>query len=252
MKTLLFSLALLLSSTCFTMAQDFFLPVSSTSKTAKAAYYKAAALAANVHFKAAGEQLDKALQEDPNFFMAYTLRTFYTSGEKKAGLVDKALAVDASNFNKAEKIMRGLMGKWAQDLNYLPTEEMKALVAAYPKTPQATEWASLHAFFTAKDVEAGLAYAQNLAKMSPKYAPNYNTLGYMYVQKNEMDNAKAALEKYIALAPKEPNAYDSMAEYYMNAKDYAKSAEYYDKAAELGLADAKERADKAREMMKQK
>lgn len=64
-----------------------------------------------------------------------------------------------------------------------------------------------------------------------------------------MKKAKAALEKYITLLPNEANPYDSMAEYYMINKEYAKSAEYYDKAGEMGMAGAKERAEKAREMM---
>jgi hypothetical protein len=51
------------------------------------------------------------------------------------------------------------------------------------------------------------------------------------------------------LAPKEPNAYDSMGEYYAINKDYGKAAEFYDKAAAMGLEYAKERADKARLMM---
>jgi Tfp pilus assembly protein PilF len=61
-----------------------------------------------------------------------------------------------------------------------------------------------------------------------------------------MGKAKAAFEKYLEVSPDEPNAYDSMGEYYMVAKDYAKSAEYYDKAAEMGMELAKERAEKAR------
>ncbi len=252
MKTLLFSLALLLSSTCFTTAQDFYLPSSSKSKKAVATLHQAAELYGNVHFAQGNEKTAEALAEDPNLFLAHVNAVQFASKAEKPAIIEKALAVDATNFNEAEKIMRGVMEKWAQDLDYAPTEEMKSLVAAYPKTPQATEWASLHAFFTAKDADAGLAYAQKLAKMSPKYGPNYNTMGYMYLKKGEMDKAKAALEKYIATTPKKPNAYDSMGEYYMNAKDYAKSVEYYDKAAKLGLADAKERADKAREMMKQK
>jgi Tfp pilus assembly protein PilF len=75
-------------------------------------------------------------------------------------------------------------------------------------------------------------------------------MGYLYMEKKDMEKAKAALEKYIALAPKEANAYDSMAEYYMNNKEYAKSAEYYDKAVAMGMTDSKERADKARSMIK--
>ncbi|NBC08846.1 MAG: hypothetical protein GVY26_16770 [Bacteroidetes bacterium] len=66
----------------------------------------------------------------------------------------------------------------------------------------------------------------------------------------EMGKAKAAFEKYLELAPDEANAYDSMGEYYMVAKDYAKSAEHYDRAVELGMEDSKERAEKARAALK--
>lgn len=250
MKNLLVSIALLFGSITIAMAQDFYLPVSSKSKAAVAALHEASDLYANVHFKAGKVKLDQALAEDPNFFMACVYAVQYGSKADKPALIDKALALDTANLNRAEKIMRTLLVNWQKDPAYKPAEDMKALVAAYPQTPQALEWASLHSFYTGKDVDAGLDYAQKLAKMSPKYAPNYNTMGYMYVQKKEMDKAKAALEKYVALAPNEPNAYDSMAEFYMTNKDYAKSAEYYDKAAAMGLTDAKERADKARSMMK--
>ena len=252
MKTLLVSLTLLLSSTALTMAQDFYLPVSTKSKTAKAAYYKADELSYDVHFDAANAQLDKALAEDPNFFMALTLRYRMAPADKKAAVLEKALAIDAGAFTEAEKIMRRQLVKWAADPKAKSEESMNELVAAYPKTTQAYVWASMQGAYNDRDKEWGLEYAQKLADMKPKFAPNYNTLGYLYMQRQQMDQAKAAFEKQIALAPKEANAYDSMAEYYMTAKDYAKSAEYYDKAAEMGLAVAKTRADKARDMMKQK
>ncbi len=250
MKTLLLSIAILVGSIASATAQGFYLPSSSKSKKAVKLLHEAAELYGNVHFAQGNEKTAQALAEDPNLFLAHVNAVQFASKAEKPAIIEKALAVDAKNFNEAEKIMRGLLEKWQQDLDYMPSGEMKALVAAYPKTPEATEWAALHAFFTEKDVDAGLAYAQKLAKMSPKYAPNYNTMGYMYIKNKEMDKAKAALEKYIALAPKEPNAYDSMGEFYMINEDYAKSAEYYDKAVALGLDDAKERADKARSMIK--
>ncbi|RIV20008.1 hypothetical protein DYU11_24150 [Fibrisoma montanum] len=250
MKTLIALFALLFGCITTIVAQDFYLPVSSKSKAAIAALHRASELYANVHFKDAKAELDKALAEDSNFFMAHVYAVQYGSKADRPALIEKTLALDTKKLTKAEQIMHDFIVNWQKDPNYKPVEDMKALVAAYPKTPQALEWASLHSFYTNKDADAGLDYAQKLAKLSPKYAPNYNTLGYMYVQKKDMENAKAALEKYVELAPNEPNAYDSLAEFYMTNKDYAKSAEYYDKAAAMGLPDAKERADKARAMMK--
>lgn len=250
MKTLFAVIALLWGSVTIASAQDFYLPVSSTSKTAIASLHRAAELYANVHFKEGKAELDKALAEDPNFFMGHVYAVQYASRANRPALVDKTLALDETNLNEAEKIMRQWILTWKADTSAKSDESMKALVAAYPKTPQALEWASLHSFYTDKNIDNALDYAQKLAKLSPKFAPNYNTMGYLYMEKKEMDKAKAALEKYIALAPKEANAYDSMAEFYLNNKEYAKSAEYYDKAAAMGLSDAKERADKARTMIK--
>jgi len=250
MKTLIVLLALLVGGLTVGTAQDFYLPVSSTSKAAVASLHRAAERYANVHFKEGKAELDKALAEDPNLFMAHVYAVQYAPKAARPALLDKALALDAKNLTQAEKIMRGLMVKWQKDPDYQPADDMKALVAAYPNTPQALEWASLHSFHTNKDVDAGMDYAQQLARLRPNYAPNYNTMGYMYMEQKEMDKAKAALEKYVALAPNEPNAYDSLAEFYLVAKDYAKSAEYYDKAAGMGLTEAKDRADKARRTMK--
>ncbi|GGM89734.1 hypothetical protein GCM10010967_23250 [Dyadobacter beijingensis] len=249
MKTI-FLIALLLGSAAVAPAQDHYLPVSSTSQTAITSLHRAADLYSNIHFKEGKAELDKAMAEDPSFFMAYVYAIQYAPKAEKAPLIEKALAIDQAKFNKAEQIMRGFVEKWSKDTAAKAGETMKALVAAYPKTPQALEWASLHSFYTDKDTDAAVEYAQKLATLSPTYAPNYNILGYLYLEKKEPEKARGAFEKYLSLAPNEPNAYDSMAEYYLIGKEYAKSAELYDKAAAMGLPDAKERADKARAMIK--
>ncbi|SEJ59696.1 Tetratricopeptide repeat-containing protein [Dyadobacter sp. SG02] len=250
MKALFTGIVLLLGSVATVSAQDYYLPVSSTSKAAVASLHRASELYSNIHFKEGKVELDKALAEDPNFFMAHVYAVQYAPKADRPELIDKALAIDATNFNEAEKIMREWIGKWKADSTAKAGESMNALIAAYPKTPQALEWASLHAFYTDKNLDGALDYAQKLAVISPEYAPNYNILGYLYMEKKETEKAKAAFEQYIKLAPKEANAYDSMGEFYLINKDYAKSAELYDKAAAMGLADAKERADKARAMIK--
>ena len=252
MKTSLISFALLLGSSGLATAQQFLLPVSSASQPAKAAYYKAADLASNSRIPEARAQLDSALKADPTFFMAYVSMIFNTSGEKKAGLINKALALDAGKLTKAEKILREQLVKWQADPKAKAGQTMTALVAAYPKNPQAYEWATQRAVYTDKDTAAALAYTQKLAQVNPKFAPNYNNMGYMYMYTQQMDKAKVAFEQYIAHAPQEANAYDSMGEYYMNVKDYAKSAEYYDKATAMGYTVSKERAEKARAMMSAK
>jgi tetratricopeptide (TPR) repeat protein len=249
MKNLFLSVLILFGGLFQATAQDFYLPSSSKSKKAVKSMHEASELYSNVHVAEGNEVIKQALAEDPNMFLAYVYAGQWANQAERPTILEKALAIDASNFNKAEKIMRVMFENLQKDPKYKPTADMEALVEAYPKSPQANEWAAMHSFYTSRDVEAGLKYAQKVVEMSPKYAPIHNNMGYMYMEKKDMSSAKMALEKYIALAPKEPNAYDSMAEYYAINEDYAKAAEFYDKAAVMGLEDAKERADKARSMM---
>lgn len=249
MKSLFFATAFLLGNLSLLSAQGFYLPVSTSSERAREAYYQAEHLASNLQIEEAMARLGKALEADPEFFMACVLMTYYTCGEQKAALIDRALAIDVPSLNEAEKIIRQQLEIWDQDPKGKADETMKTLVAAYPETPQAYHWASLHAAYTDKDAESALEYAKRLAELSPDFAPNYNHLGYLYMGKSQMKEAKAAFEKYIDLLPNAANPYDSMAEYYMVNQDYAKSAEYYERAAMMGIVGSRARADKVLEKM---
>ncbi len=246
MKSILFSAALILGLLTSLNAQDFHLPVSTSSETAKQAYHAASYLASNAHIGAARVEIKKATEADPNFFMAHVYDYMLASDEQKSAALDKALAINPSGFTEAEKIMRRQMQAWKEDPKAKTARAMKELTTAYPNTPQAYEVAYLNALFTDGDKDAGLEYAKKLIALSPDFGPVYNGLGYIYMGKKEMDKAKAAFERYIELAPAEANAYDSMGEYYDISGDYAKAAEYYNRAVALGMEGSKSRAEKAR------
>jgi|GEM_PF-292672 len=248
MKKPIYIFTLILISTQFCIAQDYFLPVSSKSKTAITDYQKADQLVAHANITDGKKHLTNAISADPNFFMAYALQIYISSKKEAAKLIDKALAIDQRKFTKAEKIVRKQLVVWQKDPDAKVGENMKALVAAYPQTPQAYQWAYAHAAFTDDDDKAALDYCQKMIALDPDYAPVYNTMGYVYMRNNEMAKSKSAFEKYIELAPNEANPYDSMADYFMSEKNYSKAAGLYDKAAAMGMTGAKARADKAKEM----
>lgn len=254
MKNLIFSVALILGSINSITAQDIYLPVSSTSETAKSDYFKALQAGENSNIAAFFDGMKAAVKTDPNFFMAYVnlafAETAFGQYEKAAAYIKPALAIDPAGFNKNEQIHRNALQAWEKDPKADPAKYMEALTAAYPNTAEAYDLAARSAKWLSNDTKSSIKHTLRLLELRPEFGGGYNTLGYNYMALGEMDKAKAAFEKYIALAPKESNAYDSMAEYYMVNKEYAKSAEYYDKAAAMGGGGAKEKADKAREEMK--
>ncbi len=241
-----FLLALLLGTAGLLRAQGFFLPVSSDSPAAVAEYQEASQLGSNVRMSLARQEIDRALEADPDFFMAHAFMIqVLASKEDKPALIERALAIDTRGFTKAEKIVRRYLEDLKENPKAMPTKMTEALVKAYPRTPEAYEWAYLHAAYTEKNLDAAFKYARQMVDLLPDYAPVHNNLGYFHLQREEMEEAKASFEKYIALAPDEANAYDSMGEFYMINGDYTSSAKYYLEADGRGMPGAAEKAQKA-------
>lgn len=252
MKALFFSLVVCLSTLITLQAQEAYLPLSVTNRAAENAYHGATYLASNVNLEKGRVEIDRALELDPDFFMAHVyLYQVFADDEEKPAIAKKALAVDPTNFTKAEKIMRRQMEVWAEEAEAAPTAAMEELVAAYPQTTEAYEWAYLHAAYTENNMESAYGYAQKLLQLDSNFGPAYNFLGYYYMGAKEMDKAKAAFEKYIELNEMEANAYDSMGEFYLTTGDYEKSAEYYERAVDLGFENSQGGANRAHAAQRQ-
>ncbi len=253
MKILLLIFALFVTMSNELPAQDYYLPISTKSPAAKATYFKALSLGENAHIAEYLAEMNKAVQEDPSFFFALAHLTMghiaFKDTDQAQETMTRALAISTSGLTPAESILRKMLVQWKQDLTADPTEIINELIAKYPNTWQAYELAANTAKFIEGNDAAAAAHLQAMARIRPDNGTAYNGLGYHYMAINEMKMAKAAFKKYIRVAPKESNAYDSMGEYYMNVKNYKKSAQYYDKATELGMETSRERADKARSMI---
>ena len=254
MKSMIFSAALILGFLSSLSAQDIYLPVSSTSEKAKSEYTKALLAAENANIPAFFEGMNTAVKTDPNFFMAYVnlvyAETSFGRYEQAAATIKTALAIDPAGFNKGEQIQRKALQALEKDPKADPAEYMEELTVAYPKTAEAHDLAGRSAKWLSKDAKASLKHLLRLVELRPEYGGGYNSLGYTYMELGEMSKAKAAFEKYIALAPNESNAYDSMGEYYLTNKENAKSFEFYAKAVAMGNGSSMAGADQAAAAMK--
>jgi tetratricopeptide (TPR) repeat protein len=69
--------------------------------------------------------------------------------------------------------------------------------------------------------------AAKLEKVGQNNGHVHNILGYTYYTEGDKVKAKAHLDKYLELRPNGYNAYDSMAEFYMNEADMENALKYY-------------------------
>jgi ketosteroid isomerase-like protein len=98
--------------------------------------------------------------------------------------------------------------------------------------------------------EKALQIGETIIKKKSKLAPTYNMLGYLYMARDDMAKAEAHFNKYIALRPDLANPYDSKADFMMRTGKLEEAAQLYEKAAALGMTDAKHRAEAARAQLK--
>lgn len=253
MKTL-FLLAFLIVGTLTVQAQDeYFLPVSTTSDEAKQNYQAAVMSVQHADFNSYGELMRKALENDPEFFMALAHRGLGSLNAQNPdfpkGNITKALSVSEDKLTGSEKILRKALVMLNQDLKSDITGVVKELQSAYPTIAQAYDLGLFVNYFYKKDFAEAVKNGEMLVKLAPNHGGGYNMLGYANMEAGDMKAAKKSFEKYIKKFPEEANPYDSMGEYYMKMKDYKNSAKYYQIAADKGLETSQALADEAKSMM---
>lgn len=84
--------------------------------------------------------------------------------------------------------------------------------------------------------------AQKLKSHFGYFVPPYpedlmNMFGYMYMDMSQLEKAKMFFELTIKYYPNSANSYDSMAEYYINQKDYQNAIKYESRAFEISKTD---------------
>jgi tetratricopeptide (TPR) repeat protein len=228
------------------------MPVTTNSKSALLLYNTAMKYLDDVKLDKALDTFKKALDEDPDFFMAnYQLAFFYLLNRATDNFVQYAgAAINCkTKLSDAENLMKDALVTLKQGQTNL-TDVGKKLVEMYPKDPGA--YSNLIYFQSlAGDSTDMVETIKKAITVSTKPAPFYNQLGYAYLTLKQNDKAEEAFNKYIELEPDNPNAYDSKGDYYMFIKDYEKAYVSYMKAYSIDPSFSHDKAEAAKELYEQ-
>jgi len=199
--------------------------------------------------KAALEAFNKALSQDPDFFMAnYQLALFCFLNRDKDNFerfADAAINCKAK-LSDAEGLLKEVMVKLHSG-NSDVVDLGKKLVAMYPNDPNS--YNNLVSFQSVAGDSTGVVETLNKAiRIAKKPAAFYNQLGYAYITLKQSEKAEEAFNKYIELEPKNPNVYDSKGDFYMYIKKYDKAYESYMTANSMDSSFSKEKAEMAKDL----
>lgn len=180
--------------------------------------------------------------KDPDFALAY-LDLFGVDAETRKMNMEKAKNL------KATADERLLIDAWVARFSNQPVDaSVETLVKKYPKDKNLKF--NVANLIQVASPDKSKAIYDELIREDKNFSAVYNLLGYYYMNRSEMQAAEKNFDKYIALRPDLGNPYDSKAEFLERNGNYEEAAKFYDKAAALGMAVSKPRADRARARIK--
>jgi tetratricopeptide (TPR) repeat protein len=225
------------------------IPITTNSSSALSLYNQAMKYFDDVKLNKALETFEKALDEDPNFFMAnYQLAFFYYLNQAPDDFgkyADAAINCKTKLSDTEELLKDALVGLKEGRTDVVDIG--KKLVEKFPNDPNS--YNNLVYFQSVAGDTTGMVETLNKAvKIVTNPAPFYNQLGYAYLTLTQSDKAEAAFDKYIELEPKNPNVYDSKGDYYMYTRKYYYAYEMYMKAYTMDNSFSHDKAEIARQL----
>jgi tetratricopeptide (TPR) repeat protein len=207
------------------------IPITTTSQQAREYFLQGRDLSEKLRGQESIELFKKAIQEDPDFAMAYlnlafvspNAKEFFQNFDMAKALIDKV--------SEGEQLW--ILGIEA-GINAFPMKQreyFQKLVEAFPNDERAHNLLAGN-YFAQEDYELAIEEYSKATLINPDFSQPYNQLGYAYRFLGNYSEAEKAFKKYIELIPNDPNPYDSYAELLLKMGKYDKSIEAYRKALE--------------------
>lgn len=235
-KSLFSFLFLFISMVGFTQESSWVdFPVTSSSKQVQELYASGLKAFGDVNLDKAILCFQQAAENEPNFVMPnVSLALYYFSlgdMDRFKTCVNKVLN-STYELTESEKLIREALKKLAENKNANVAEYGTKLVELNPDSYLAYDILATLQGFDGDLKGQNISY-QHMLEIASSPVQLYNKLGYNYLAQNNLGNALSNFLKYINLAPKNPNAYDSMGDYYFKANDLRKAHIFYLKAYKL-------------------
>ncbi|HYX70428.1 MAG TPA: tetratricopeptide repeat protein [Terriglobales bacterium] len=208
------------------------IPVTTASPEARKLFEQGMVKWENLHTEGAQEDWRAAVYKDPNFAQAWAFLAFNSRDPKEeaeARKQAKDLARDASPGER--KLIVWITG--VREGDFVPA--IAAMNDLFQQYPRDKRFAYLVSGWLLTREEYGPAQRilERAMAADPGYAPGYNNLAYAYAYARQFDKAFAAMEKYTALLPNEPNPQDSYAEILRMAGKFDQALEHYRAALKI-------------------
>jgi tetratricopeptide (TPR) repeat protein len=221
------------------------LPITTSSPKARDLYVKGMEDYENLYLERCNEEWRSAVKEDPNLAVAWIWIAFNSGNPEEVSAARAKAKALAPKLTPGEQLMVAWISK-VQEGDYLGgITAMNDMLEMYPRDK--------HLYYLAGNWlmgENGNDQARRFMEKALAVDKNFpaalNDLAYVEARDRHFDKAFTAMDRYVALLPKEPNPQDSYGELKRMAGDFDSSLAHYQAAlrmdpdfvtSQLGLGD---------------
>jgi serine/threonine protein kinase/Tfp pilus assembly protein PilF len=182
------------------------------------------------------QSLEKAIELDPNFAMAFFWLTmdYDLLGEAKAR--DEAIQkakLHADKVTEREKLLIDSACAYYVEKDLDKWGNMtEVYTQKYPKEKSGHYWLGVY-FYANEKYDMSIECLNRALALDPGYGDALNQIAYCYSDLGNYDKAIEYFEKYAEASPGTPNPYDSMGEVYFTMGRLDESLANYKKALEV-------------------
>jgi len=221
------------------------MPITTSSAKARGLYEKGMADYENLYLERCNEDWRAAVKEDPNLAVAWAWIAFNSSNPQEVSAARAKAKELAPQLTPAEQLMIAWIAK-VQEGDYLGgITAMNDMLEMYPRDKHLLYLAGNWLMAENGNDQAERFFEKALA-IDKNFPAALNDLAYVDARNRQFTKAFAAMDRYVALLPKEPNPQDSYGELKRMAGDFEGSLQHYRAAlkidpdfitSQLGLGD---------------
>ena len=221
------------------------LPVTTSSAKARELYETGMADYENEYLERSNDEWRAAVKEDPNLALAWVWIAFNSGNPQEVSAARTKAKELAPKLTPGEQLMIAWIVK-VQEGDFLAgITAMNDMLEMYPRDKHllylAANW-----LMGEKDTDQAQLLLEKALVIDENFPAALNDLAYAYARNRQFTKAFAAMDRYVALLPKEPNPQDSYAELLRMAGNFDRSLQHYQAAlkidpdfvsSQLGLGD---------------
>jgi tetratricopeptide (TPR) repeat protein len=208
------------------------MPITTASAQARALYEKGMQDYENLYLERCNDDWRAAVKEDPNLAVVWAWIAFNSSDPKEVSAAREKAKALARKATPGEQLMVEWVVKIQEGDFIGGISAMNDMLEMYPKDKHLLYLAGNWLMGENGDEQA-LHFMEKALALDKNFPAALNDLAYLDARNYQFVKAFAAMDRYVALLPKEPNPQDSYGELLRMAGNFEGSLQHYRAALKI-------------------